>query len=104
MMFDSLDWAQKGLKCLAEYYDNNSLRMQSIKQNYHPSRIIKNEKATVVFWDDGSKTIVKRSANDPDDDYAAFTAAFAIKMFGSNSKVHRIADKTEVVVKKRKKK
>ena len=82
--------------------DNTPVKLH-FDTGFTPKRIIKNEKATVVFWNDGSKTIVKRSANDPDDDYAAFTAAFAIKMFGSNSKVHRIVDKTEVVVKKRKK-
>lgn len=44
----------------------------------------------VVIWSDGDKTIVRRSANDPDDIYMAFTAALAKKIFGSNSAVKRI--------------
>lgn len=52
-------------------------------------------KTVVVIWSDGDKTIVRRSDNDPDDIYMAFTAALAKKIFGSNSAVKRvIRDKT----------
>lgn len=44
----------------------------------------------VVIWSDGDKTIVRRSANDPDDIYMAFTAALAKKIFGSNSAIKRV--------------
>ena len=51
---------------------------------------------TIVFWPDGTKTVVKRHEDEPDNEYAAFTAALAIKVFGSNSKVKRvIRSKTE---------
>ena len=43
----------------------------------------------VVLWADGDKTIVKRSENDPDDIYMAFTAALAKKIYGSNSAIKR---------------
>lgn len=65
------------------------------KQTPKPKRIIRNGKATVVFWDDGSKTIVKRAEGESDSPYTAFTAALAIKIFGSNSAVHRIVGRTE---------
>lgn len=55
-----------------------------------PNRILKSGIATVVFWNDGSKTVVKRGANEPDDAYAAFTAALAKKVYGSNSKLKRL--------------
>lgn len=59
------------------------------------NRILKSGRATVVFWNDGSKTVVKRGENEPDDAYAAFTAALAIRLYGSNSKLKRlIAAKT----------
>lgn len=47
-------------------------------------------KTVVVIWSDGDKTIVRRSDNDPDDIYMAFTAALAKKIFGSNSAVKRV--------------
>ena len=36
------------------------------------------------------KTIVKRSPDEPDNDYAAFTAALAKRVYGSNSKIKSI--------------
>lgn len=56
-------------------------------------KIIKNGPATIVFWTDGTKTIVKLQNCDHDDIYAAFTAALAKKIFGSTSKVKKIIEK-----------
>lgn len=56
-------------------------------------KIIKNGPATIVFWTDGTKTIVKLQAGDQDDIYAAFTAALAKKVFGSTSKARKIMEK-----------
>ena len=67
-------------------------------------RILRSGNRTIVFWQDGSKTIVKRSADTPDDIYNAFTAALAIKMYGSNSALKRmIRKKTDYQKKKEKK-
>lgn len=60
-----------------------------------PVRIQKNGPAMIVFWRDGTKTIVRRGEDEPDSDYAAFTAALGIKCFGSNSALKRIVDRTE---------
>ena len=60
-----------------------------------PLRIVKNGVATIVFWQDGTKTIVKRAPDEPESDYAAFTAALGIKCFGSNSALKRIVERTE---------
>lgn len=60
-----------------------------------PSRILKSGNRTIVFWDDGTKTIVKRAEDEEDNDYAAFTAALGIKCFGSNSALKRIVERTE---------
>ena len=56
-------------------------------------KIIKNGPATIVFWTDGTKTVVKQQDGDQDDIYAAFTAALAKKAFGSTSKVKKIIKK-----------
>lgn len=54
---------------------------------YSPLKIVVNGPATIVFWQDGTKTVVKCSKYDSYDLYSAFTAALAIKIFGTNSKV-----------------
>lgn len=59
-------------------------------------RILKSGNRTIVFWKDGTKTIVKRAEYEPDNDYAAYTAAFGIKLYGSNSALKRIVERTEV--------
>lgn len=55
-----------------------------------PKRILRSGPATIVFWEDGTKTIVKLSDGEEDNAYAAFTAALAIKIFGSNSKLKKM--------------
>ena len=62
---------------------------------YTPSRILRSGNRTIVFWLDGTKTIIKLSEGDADSEYAAFTAALAIKIFGNNSKVRKIVGKTQ---------
>ena len=59
-------------------------------------RILRSGPATIVFWEDGDKTVVKRQSGEPDDPYVAFCAAVAIRIYGNNSKLKRmIAEKTE---------
>lgn len=71
-----------------------------------PKRIIRNGIATIVFWNDGTKTIVKCAEDDEPDDYMAFCAAYCKKVFGSNSHLKRVikdAENTKVEKPKRKK-
>lgn len=44
-----------------------------------PKKIIYSKNATIVFWQDGSKTIVKREKGVKDDKYSAVCAALAKK-------------------------
>lgn len=53
-------------------------------------KIVRNGPATIVFWDDGTKTIVKRAEGTKDDIYMAFCSAFTKKMLGTNSRIKRI--------------
>ena len=75
-------------KEIAEYSKRSSVR--SAKTVYTPIRILRSGPATIVFWEDGTKTVVKLSDGDEDSAYAAFTAALAIKIFGSNSKLKKM--------------
>ena len=70
-----------------------------------PLRILKSGDRTIVFWEDGDKTIVKRASDEEDNDYVAFTAALGIKSFGSNNALKKaIAAKTVYQTEKKKKK
>ena len=61
-----------------------------------PDRIIKSGRATIVFWNDGKKTVVKRKIGEPDDPYLAFLAALGKKLYGTNSAIKKLIDeKTE---------
>ncbi len=67
-------------------------------------KILKNGDYMTVLWADGTKTIVKRAADEAESDYAAFTAAVAIRAYGSNSALKRIIEQKVEIQKKRKKK
>ncbi len=54
-----------------------------------PTKIIRSNNATIVFWSDDTKTVVKRSPTTPDDPYNAFCAALGIKLYGTNSALKR---------------
>lgn len=71
---------------------------------YTPERILRNGPATVVFWVDGTKTVVKPGPNVTPNDYDAFTAALAIKVFGNNSHLKKLIKAKTVVEKPKKKK
>lgn len=45
---------------------------------------------TTVLWDDGTKTTVKLSDGDIYDEYSAFCAALAKRIYGSNSRIKKI--------------
>jgi predicted heme/steroid binding protein len=59
--------------------------------------IIYNAPATIVFWKDGTKTVVKCMEGTPFNPYYGFVCALAKKVYGSNSLISRIVDEyTEV--------
>lgn len=76
---------------------SEGLKKEATVAEYTPKRILKSGNATIVFWKDDAKTVVKCGKDEVPDDYDAFTAALAIKIFGSNSKLKKvIQDKTEI--------
>lgn len=97
-------WLAPAIKGGRSYGKMLSAALSMSDKIYSPRRIYKGKGKTAVLWADGTKTIVKRAEGEADNDYAAFTAALAIKIYGTNSAVNRIVRKTEVAEKKRKKK
>lgn len=69
---------------------------------YRPLRILKSGNRMIVFWTDGTKTIVKRADDEAESDYAAFTAALGIKVYGSNSALKRLVAGAETQKRKKK--
>ena len=63
------------------------------KAMFAVKKILTSGNRTIVFWTDGTKTIVKRANDERPNDYSAFTAALAIKVYGNNSQVKRILDR-----------
>ena len=69
---------------------NKKDEVNKMKEKFTPKRILFNDPATIVFWKDGTKTVVKRSPGEEFNAYTAFCAALAKKIFGNNSAVNRI--------------
>ena len=53
-------------------------------------RIIFSDPATIVFWDDGEKTVVKTCEHDRFEPYVGFAMACMKKMFGSTSRAKSV--------------
>lgn len=65
-------------------------------RSFVPEKVIKNGPATVVVWNDGSKTVVKRTDED-DDPEKGFAMALVKKLYGTRSRFKKmLRDKTKV--------
>lgn len=61
-----------------------------------PKRYIINKDATILFWNDGTKTVVKRSKNDTYDKRLGFLTAYFQKNCGmSKNKANKYLDNLE---------
>ena len=92
--------------CISGGEEKMKRELAEAKKNTIPrvKKILKNGDYMTVLWADGTKTIVKRAADEPASDYAAFTAAVAIRAYGPNSALKRIIEQKAEIQKKRKKK
>lgn len=57
------------------------------------SKIIFNPPATIVFWEDGTKTVVKCAAEDEFNKYYGFLVALGKKVYENNSQIKKLIDK-----------
>lgn len=62
-------------------------------------RVIYSNPATIVLWQDGTKSVVKCMDGQPYDEYSGFCSAVVKKVFGSTSKAKKIAGLKEKPVK-----
>lgn len=78
-------------------------RVKESRKKYTPKKIYYNNPVTVVFWEDDTKTTVRLHEGDEYNEYSAFCAALAKKIFGNNSHLTKIV-KSGIKPKKKSKK
>lgn len=83
---------------IANYCKNEvlaTIKLAETKNFYslNVSKIIFNPPATIVFWEDGTKTVVKCSAEDEFSEYYGFLAALGKKVYENNSQIKKLIDK-----------
>lgn len=64
-----------------------------VSREHRPKQIIVSGPATIVLWEDDTKTIVKCAEGETPDLYIAFTAALAKKIYGANSRLKKTIKK-----------
>lgn len=82
-----------GMSNRETFYEFIAFLHEAANVNLIPKKIICNPPATVVLWNDGTKTVVKCSKEDRFDSYAGFLWALAEKVYGSNSQVKKVVNK-----------
>ena len=60
-------------------------------------RVIFNDPATIILWNDGSKTVVKRSYDDIWDSEKGFCMAVIKKLYGNTSFIKKIIEPEEEI-------
>ena len=85
-------------------YELKGFTFVPVTNKYNVKKIIHSGLWTIVTWEDGTITKVKMEDDGHYDEYAAFTAALAKKVYGSNSKVHKILETKTVEQKQKSKK
>lgn len=79
-------------KCIRFFFDKElkviDLKKQ-IKSDFSIKKVIFNEPATIVFWDDGTKTVVKCSKRDAYDYEKGIAMAVAKKVLGNTNDYYK---------------
>ena len=93
---------------LEDYYDEDECDDDDVPCWGIPDirRVVFNDPATIIFWEDNTKTVVKCMKSQPFEKYAGFAAACMKKMFGSTSRAKAIMNECadeQVKVEKKKK-
>jgi hypothetical protein len=68
---------------------NHIIQPVKKKNPYGVKRIVFNDPATIVFWEDGTKTVVKCSENETFNPYMGFCAAVTKRVYGNNSRIQK---------------
>ena len=99
---DMLDAMLYGTHCLGEWkvpekeHTKVNLDPMMAVDFFKPEKIIYSGPKTIVFWRDGTKTIVSLMEGDEHDEHGAFCAAVVKKLFGSTHKVKKFLETVAV--------
>ena len=63
----------------------------------HPTRIIRQGKATVLLFSDGTKSVVRLQEGERDDIYDAICIAYTKRFLGSGAEIKRLLDSVEYI-------
>lgn len=85
-----------GIRCETKV-DYNGISRRNNMMKYGVKEIIYHDAATIVYWTDGTKTVVKCNKNDEYSEYAGFIAAVAKKMYGGANAINRLIDSKKVI-------
>lgn len=96
--FSFLDGIDETSEMIAQNKGNH-LPKQPPTIHLNVKRVLYHNPATIVFWNDDTKTVVKCMSGEPFEKYAGFCAALAKKVFGSTSKAKKTSDAKEKHVK-----
>ena len=94
-----LNECSKARRDVHDYMQKDSEFTATLHRQFQfmPKEIIYNDAATIVYWADGTKTVVKCNENDEYSEYAGFVAAVAKKMYGGANAINRLIDSKKVV-------
>lgn len=81
----------QSIKKYREIIKNSSYNQISQKQlKLNIRKVIFNDPATIVFWLDGTKTVVKKANDEPWDPEKGLAMAVIKKYFGTNKEIKKI--------------
>lgn len=85
--------------CIHDIEATYSLFTTQIKTEPHIDHVIFNGPATIVFWKDGTKTVVKHDGKGRKDKRTAIMYAFMRKIYGEGKAYHNILSEIEEALK-----
>ena len=91
---DAIRYYYDDLKTVENYSESIELRIDIPGMI---DRVIFNDPATIILWNDGSKTVVKRSDDDVWDSEKGFCMAVIKKLYGNTSFIKRFIEPEEEI-------
>ena len=83
-------------ECTGINIEQLNINIRPLDSLFEIKKVIQNGNATIVFWADKTKTVVKRKEYDDNDVYAAVAQALAKKIYGSTGIFHKIIDQNYI--------
>lgn len=82
----------KGIYPTSKYLEKirEEMKMEPHTLDMRVDRVIYNDPATIIFWKDGSKTVVKCAEGEKFSKYNGLTAAIAKRLYGGNAYIKRM--------------